>query len=71
VANTVEELINAIAKIRDSFGYDKPVLVEEFLTGKEITVGIIGNPAGSIHGASYYRRRFFPRSRLSSQNMRL
>ena len=47
VANTVEELINAIAKIRDSFGYDKPVLVEEFLNGKEITVGIIGNPPES------------------------
>ena len=47
VANTVEELINAIAKIRDSFVYDKPVLVEEFLNGKEITVGIICNPPES------------------------
>ncbi|UCG58598.1 MAG: methyltransferase domain-containing protein [Phycisphaerales bacterium] len=43
VANTVEELVNAIVEIREKFGYDKPVLVEEFLTGKDITVGIIGN----------------------------
>jgi D-alanine-D-alanine ligase len=47
VARTGEQLINAISKIRDSFGYDKPILVEEFLTGKEVTVGIIGNPPES------------------------
>jgi D-alanine-D-alanine ligase len=47
VAHTGEELINAISKIRDSFGYDKPILVEEFLKGKEVTVGIIGNPPES------------------------
>ena len=47
VAHTGEQLINAIAKIRDSFGYDKPILVEEFLNGKEVTVGIIGNPPES------------------------
>ncbi|MEM2690082.1 MAG: D-alanine--D-alanine ligase, partial [Nitrososphaerota archaeon] len=29
---------------REKFGYDKPILVEEFLTGKDLTVGIIGNP---------------------------
>jgi D-alanine-D-alanine ligase len=47
VAHTGEQLINAISKIRDSFGYDKPILVEEFLMGKEVTVGIIGNPPES------------------------
>ncbi len=47
VAHTGEQLINAISKIRDSFGYDKPILVEEFLKGKEVTVGIIGNPPES------------------------
>ena len=47
VAGTGEQLINAVAKIRDSFGYDKPILVEEFLNGKEVTVGIIGNPPES------------------------
>jgi D-alanine-D-alanine ligase len=39
-----EELTNAISEIREKFGYDKPVLVEEFLSGKDLSVGIIGNP---------------------------
>lgn len=39
-----EQLINAIAELREKFGYEKPILVEEFLTGKDLTVGIIGNP---------------------------
>ncbi len=47
VANNLEELINAITEIREKIGYDKPVLVEEFLTGKDLSVGIIGNPPGS------------------------
>lgn len=47
VANNVEELVNAIAEIREKFGYDKPILVEEFLTGKDLSVGIIGNPPES------------------------
>lgn len=44
VANNIEELVNAIMEIRDKNGYDKPILVEEFLTGKDLSVGIIGNP---------------------------
>ncbi|KUK13740.1 MAG: methyltransferase domain-containing protein [Synergistetes bacterium] len=47
VANDVEGLINAILEIREKFGYDKPILVEEFLTGSDLSVGIIGNPPGS------------------------
>jgi D-alanine-D-alanine ligase len=47
VAYTIEKLVNAISEIREKFGYDKPLLVEEFLTGKDITVGIIGNPPES------------------------
>lgn len=43
VAENVEGLINAILDIRQKFGYDKLILVEEFLTGKDLTVGIIGN----------------------------
>ncbi|MFC1781346.1 methyltransferase domain-containing protein [Planctomycetota bacterium] len=43
VAHTIEELVNAVVEIRENFGYEKPILVEEFLTGKDITVGIIGN----------------------------
>jgi D-alanine-D-alanine ligase len=44
VAYSAEELLNAIASIRERFGYDKPMLVEEFLTGADLTVGVIGNP---------------------------
>lgn len=43
VANTIEELSDAILRIRKQFGYTKPILVEEFLTGAELSVGIIGN----------------------------
>jgi D-alanine-D-alanine ligase len=43
VAYNVEELNDAILRIRSKFGYDKPILVEEFLTGKDLTLGIIGN----------------------------
>ena len=44
VANDLEELNDAIIRIREKVGYEKPVLLEEFLTGKDLTIGIIGNP---------------------------
>ncbi|MBY9003653.1 MAG: methyltransferase domain-containing protein [Candidatus Lokiarchaeota archaeon] len=44
VVNNGEELLNAIREIRETFGYDKSILVEQFLTGKDLTIGIIGNP---------------------------
>ncbi|MFW9989942.1 MAG: methyltransferase domain-containing protein [Candidatus Odinarchaeota archaeon] len=44
VVKNGEELLNAISEIREKFGYDKSVLVEQFLTGKDLTIGIIGNP---------------------------
>jgi len=47
VAYNPEELTNAISEIREQFGYDKPILVEEFLTGKDLSVGIVGNPPES------------------------
>jgi D-alanine-D-alanine ligase len=47
VAYDPEELTNAISGIREQFGYDKPILVEEFLSGKDLSVGIIGNPPES------------------------
>ncbi|PIS32042.1 D-alanine--D-alanine ligase [Candidatus Peregrinibacteria bacterium CG08_land_8_20_14_0_20_41_10] len=47
VVNSSEELLNAIAAIRQQFGYEKPMLIEEFLTGKDLSVGIIGNPPES------------------------
>lgn len=46
VAYNLEELLNAVTEIREKFGYAKPILVEEFLIGKEISVGIIGNVNG-------------------------
>ncbi len=47
VCSTIEELVNAISEIRDRLGYEKPILVEEFLPGKDLSVGIIGNPPES------------------------
>jgi D-alanine-D-alanine ligase len=47
VAYTFEELLNAISEIREKFGYEKPILVEEFLPGKDLSVGIIGNAPSS------------------------
>ncbi|MFX0004398.1 MAG: methyltransferase domain-containing protein [Candidatus Hodarchaeota archaeon] len=44
VVHNGEELLSAISEIREKFGYDKPILVEQFLTGKDLTLGIIGNP---------------------------
>jgi D-alanine-D-alanine ligase len=46
VSSNIKELVSAISEIRERFGYDKPVLVEEFLTGKDLSVGIIGNHPG-------------------------
>jgi len=39
-----EELFAAVSGIRKKLGYDKPIIVEDFLPGKDLTVGIIGNP---------------------------
>ncbi|MFX1258125.1 MAG: methyltransferase domain-containing protein [Promethearchaeota archaeon] len=44
VVHNGEELINAITEIRENFGYDKSMIVEQFLTGKDLSLGIIGNP---------------------------
>ncbi|MBN2274684.1 MAG: methyltransferase domain-containing protein [Bacteroidales bacterium] len=44
VANNLEELNDAIIRIREKVGFENPVLLEEFLTGKDLTIGIIGNP---------------------------
>ena len=47
VCYDVRQLEYAIAKTREATGFDRPVLVEEFLSGKDISVGIIGNPPDS------------------------
>jgi D-alanine-D-alanine ligase len=43
VCYNVMELERAILESRQQFGYECPILVEQFLTGKDISVGIIGN----------------------------
>nr|MDO8081193.1 methyltransferase domain-containing protein [Candidatus Freyarchaeota archaeon] len=47
VVHNSEEALNAIAYVRETFGYNKPILIEEYLTGKDLSVGIIGNPPES------------------------
>jgi D-alanine-D-alanine ligase len=44
VCHDVNQLEQAITNVRQIVGFDEPVLVEQFLTGKDISVGIIGNP---------------------------
>ena len=46
-AETPEELINAVQERRGKLGYEKPLLVEEFLTGADLSVGIMGNTPNS------------------------
>lgn len=48
VCYSLTELEQAILSIRQKFGYESPVLIEEYLTGKDISVGIIGNPSGTF-----------------------
>lgn len=45
VAHNYDELLNGISSIREKIGFDKSLLVEEFLEGAELTIGIIGNPS--------------------------
>lgn len=47
VCYDILSLESAIIGIREKFGYNNPILVEAFLTGKDISVGIIGNPGTS------------------------
>lgn len=44
VVTSMEAFVEVIANIRTQFGYDKPILVEEFLSGKDLSCGILGNP---------------------------
>ncbi|MBN2028938.1 methyltransferase domain-containing protein [bacterium] len=47
VCYDLSSLENAILLVREKFGYNQPILVEQFLTGNDISVGIIGNPPES------------------------
>lgn len=43
VARSIEELVIAISQIRDNSSHEKPIIVEEFVPGKDLSVGILGN----------------------------
>lgn len=47
VCYDIRQLERAIMRARDAGGFEQPVLVEQYLTGKDISVGIIGNPPDS------------------------
>ncbi|MDD2613314.1 MAG: methyltransferase domain-containing protein [Methanosarcina sp.] len=44
IAYSREELLEILEATREKIGSDRPFLLEEFLPGKDISVGIIGNP---------------------------
>lgn len=44
IVHSREELLDIMKETREKIGSDKPLLLEEFLPGKDISVGIIGNP---------------------------
>ncbi len=44
VCYDLQSMESAIIHVRERFGYHNPILVEEFLIGKDLSVGIIGNP---------------------------
>jgi D-alanine-D-alanine ligase len=44
IVHSREELLNIMKETWEKIGSDKPFLLEEFLPGKDISVGIIGNP---------------------------
>ena len=47
VCYNINDLEQALRLVHRQFGYNEPVVVESFLTGKDISVGIIGNPPDS------------------------
>ncbi|MDH5619254.1 MAG: methyltransferase domain-containing protein, partial [Gammaproteobacteria bacterium] len=47
VCYDIGQLEQAIARVREWSGFSCPILVEEYLTGKDISVGVIGNPPES------------------------
>jgi len=47
VCYNVKDLENALVSTREVVGYDKPIIVEQYLTGQDLSVGIIGNPPES------------------------
>lgn len=48
VVHTPEQLLTYLGRLREEFP-DRAVIVQEFLTGPEYSVGIVGNPGLSYH----------------------
>lgn len=48
VCHNVSDLEEAVQQAREAFGYMNPILIEEFLGGKDVSVGIIGNSPGTF-----------------------
>ena len=44
IVHSRQQLFDILAETREKIGPDKPFLLEEFLPGKDISVGILGNP---------------------------
>ncbi len=44
VAHSADDLLAALSQLREQLGYETPFVVETFLPGKDLSVGIIGNP---------------------------
>lgn len=49
VAHNLEEMINAIDEIRNVIGASSSILVEEFLPGKDLSIGMVGNLPNNIN----------------------
>jgi D-alanine-D-alanine ligase len=45
ICTNVEQLAQGVLRVRDQYGYELPILIEQFLPGKDISVGVIGNPS--------------------------
>ncbi len=48
VAPDAGALAEAVAAVREQVGAERALLVEEFLTGKDLTAGVLGNPADGL-----------------------
>lgn len=48
IVNNGKELMNTVEQIRKQFGYDKTILAEDYLQGKDLTFGSIGSSPGDF-----------------------
>ena len=48
IADNRSELHRAVRSVREHVGATEPLLIEEFLTGADLTYGMIGNPSADV-----------------------